>query len=105
MRIIWDVYSLVLTTCLWYPLQNPRTSSDGEGNFESKHIYVYISSFIPIYFQNEWETSFSKVIYNLVYPWHGILVSNKKWQNDTDSKMDETQNMLNERRHTGPRII
>ena len=61
--------------------------------------------FIPIYFQNEWETPFSKVIYNLVYPRHGILVSNKKWQNDIDSKMDETQNMLNERRHTGPCII
>ena len=29
----------------------------------------------------------------------------KKWQNDIDSKMDETQNMLNERRHTGPCII
>ena len=78
MRVIWDVYSLMLTTCLWYPLQNLRTSSDGEGNFESKHISVYILSFIPIYFQNEWETSFSKVIYNLVYPRHGILVSKKK---------------------------
>ena len=41
----------------------------------------------------------------VVHPCHGILVSNKKWQNDIDSKMDETQNMLNERRHTGPCII
>lgn len=44
-------------------------------------------SFLPIYFQNEWETS-----YNNVYPHNGTLFSNKRErQADRRSKTDQVQ--------------
>lgn len=86
LKMMWDFCTLMLAASFWYPWWRLNTSSDGKGNSWVTYLSIWMS-FLPIYFQNEWETS-----YNNVYPHNGTLFSNKRErQADRRSKTDQVQ--------------